>query len=942
MSTDTPAAACRPELDPCGCSADASSWTASLDAPAIDNPPGLPALSYRIGTQPTFLERMLRRLAAQTVPPEDPDGPRPLARLTTRAADDPAIALLDAWATTADVLTFYQERIANEGFLRTATERRSVLELARTIGYELNPGVAAGTHLAFTLESARVAPLTTAAPVPASLTLEEGVKVQSVPGPGETAQVFETVEEVEARPGWNLLYPRQTRPQGLELGENELWLEGIQTGLQVGDALLLVGRERENYGGSENWDFRFVTAVEADADNGRTRVTWTEGLGFESSTRRVEPADDPRVYALRTRASFFGYNAPDWRAMPDAIKLAFDPPDTEAEESAAADGRYAGGRTQWPEFNYEGEDDIVDLDTLYPKVLPGTWIVLSKSSYTELYRVTRAVPASRTDFTLTARVTRLELDAYEHLSWFPRRETVVYVQSEELALTEAPETSLVGGDEIQLDRLVDGLTEGRTLIVSGRLRRAVVDALTTDLELTADDGTTVPLNPGEVLWMTAEAEAAGSAFLWRLINRAGVEGTVLAADGEIDAADSDEDDDELLSEVVTLAEATDDGVHTTLRLTGELARWYDRGSVRIWANVARATHGETVSEVLGNGDGSRANQSFTLKRPPLTYVSAATASGAESTLEVRVNEVLWTETDSFYDAGPQSEVYTVRHADDGTATVQFGDGLRGARLPTGSANVTATYRTGIGPDGEVKSGTLTLPQTRPLGLKEVTNPIAAGGAAAPEELEDARANAPLTVLTLERIVSLQDYEDFARAFAGIGKAKAVALWSGERQVVHVTVAGATGGEVSSDSEVLENLTASIDTYREGSERVVIAGYTPRTFRLAAGLRIDQRYATATVLADAAQALRDAFAFEARDFAQPVTGAEVIATLQGVDGVVAVDLDTLALTDGTTPAHTVGAVIVLPARATRSSGTTIEPSELLLLDDAGIDLYEVTP
>ena len=58
-------------------------------------------------------------------------GTRPLAALTTRAPDDPAIALLDAWATVADVLTFYQERIANEGFLRTATERRSVLELAR-------------------------------------------------------------------------------------------------------------------------------------------------------------------------------------------------------------------------------------------------------------------------------------------------------------------------------------------------------------------------------------------------------------------------------------------------------------------------------------------------------------------------------------------------------------------------------------------------------------------------------------------------------------------------------------------------------------------------------------------------------------------------------------------------------------------------------------------
>ncbi len=72
--------------------------------------------------------------------------------MTSREADDPAIALLDAWATVGDVLTFYQERIANEGYLRTATERRSVLELARLVGYQPRPGVAASVYLAYTID----------------------------------------------------------------------------------------------------------------------------------------------------------------------------------------------------------------------------------------------------------------------------------------------------------------------------------------------------------------------------------------------------------------------------------------------------------------------------------------------------------------------------------------------------------------------------------------------------------------------------------------------------------------------------------------------------------------------------------------------------------------------------------------------------------------------
>ena len=85
----------------------------------IYNRPGLPTLAYRIGTHSDFVRRMLTALPGQTVPGDPAGSAGPLAALTTRSADDPAIALLDAWATVADVLTFYQERIANEGYLRT-------------------------------------------------------------------------------------------------------------------------------------------------------------------------------------------------------------------------------------------------------------------------------------------------------------------------------------------------------------------------------------------------------------------------------------------------------------------------------------------------------------------------------------------------------------------------------------------------------------------------------------------------------------------------------------------------------------------------------------------------------------------------------------------------------------------------------------------------------
>src|SRR5437762_4892686 len=105
----------------------------------IQNRPGLSAIVYRTGAHGSFLETMKARLSSSAFPE--------LAGLTTRETRDASIALLDAWATVADVLTFYQERIANGGYLRTAIERRSILDLARLVGYRLRPALSGSVYL---------------------------------------------------------------------------------------------------------------------------------------------------------------------------------------------------------------------------------------------------------------------------------------------------------------------------------------------------------------------------------------------------------------------------------------------------------------------------------------------------------------------------------------------------------------------------------------------------------------------------------------------------------------------------------------------------------------------------------------------------------------------------------------------------------------------------
>src|SRR5262249_38369606 len=87
-------------------------------------------------------------------------------------------------------------------------------------------------------------------------------------------------------------------------------------------------------------------------------------------------------------------------------------------------------------------------------------------------------------------------------------------------------------------------------------------------------------------------------------------------------------------------------VHTTIQLANALSYTYDSTKVRIYANVVKATHGQTTGEVLGDGDASQAFQTIALHQKPLTFVPAATPAGAESTLVVRVNEIAWHEAEA--------------------------------------------------------------------------------------------------------------------------------------------------------------------------------------------------------------------------------------------------------------------------------------------------------
>jgi predicted phage baseplate assembly protein len=335
-----------------------------------------------------------------------------------------------------------------------------------------------------------------------------------------------------------------------------------------------------------------------------------------------------------------------------------------------------------------------------------------------------------------------------------------------------------------------------------------------------------------------------------------------------------------------------DVTHTTLQLVTATAYSYKRASLTIYGNVIEATNGETRNELLGSGDATQAWQAFTLKQPPLTFVAAPTAAGAQSTLAVHVDGVQWHETRSLAWLGPNDRGFVSAIADDGTTTVTFGDGEHGARLPTGVQNVNAVYRSGIGAPGDVAARQISLLTTRPLGVSAVINPLRASGGANREDRDLARDNVPLAVTALDRLVGVRDYADFARTFAGIAKALATRTSDGSRQIVYLTIAGVDDSPIDETSALYRNLVAALHDLGDPELPVVVAPRELRALVLAAGVAINPDFVWEDVATAVRATLLDVFGFAGRALGQSVSLAEVIATIQGVRGVSWVDVNAL--------------------------------------------------
>jgi hypothetical protein len=483
--------------------------------------------------------------------------------------------------------------------------------------------------------------------------------------------------------------------------------------------------------------------------------------------------------------------------------------------------------------------------------------------------------------------------------------------------------------------------------------QAEVNVLTPGLKWRISDGTT---------HYTVDALGADSAKVF-------VEGDPSANAGEIvfiKAAATNE----AVAEIHTVVDAAiaPDRSRTDLLLKEPLENVYDAATVSFNANVARASHGETPAlyEVIGSGDSSVPNQTFTLQRKPISvrptdsgawnYEIVVRVRGSFQSEALTINEQLipdgsedkpinpdgseerpieWQRVETLTLSGPDDPHYELRENDDSSITLLFGDGKQGKRLPTGTENVIALYRTGSGPDGNVKPGRLTLLRRRPAGVQKVTNPTRACGGEIGEIDASVRLAAPIAVRTFGRIVSLRDYHDYVRAWPGIAKVavRSLSLPGQPHPLVHVTIADINDATtLASDSQDqpandYSDLRRAILGHRAVDCAIAIERYVPRWFRLEADIAADTNRDMAAVSAAVSSMLLDRYGFMRRHLGEQVTAADVTAAIQDVPGVRAVNLKSLQLVNGKSEL-----LKIIPVREAYwdEAAQAVHPAELLLV------------
>ena len=790
------------------------------DPQVVSNPPGLVSITDRVDDFTGFRRALLRPL-----PGEQALGAwRP-------TAGDLGLQFLEWWAYVADVLTFYNERIANETYLRTAQFPESIAGLVALLGYVPAPGLAA---------TGQVGAIRTTTRPAEPLVIPVGMQLSSTASSGVPAQTFEAVgvsfpgpSDVVATLAPDPALRVTSSGSVTDAGPASVLLAGKVTGTKAGDRLLLVANGWDGTA-DDTWSAVTVAAVTPEIDPGtgevNTRVSFTSTAVWGSTSGTSTTIDVP-IVVEESRSSLV------FRGAESSLQLArssFLPADFSAGRIGIVGGWFHGFPPPQPP-----DRQAADYRLMKPSAAASLWNLPGALS------PAAAMTESPLIVNLSATVRSIQpgdmvfFDGGTQLAVLG----LVTATSDQLGKLPFPESLSPPAPDLIVPYTALTVATPGSDALSGDVTSGNPGALA--VRYGFRDVGTVLANPAASLSnlpatvVVPAAFALPSGVSTALLEDATGAGTVVQV---APAQTSDGTGNGTVSLALTPAPPAPTSFDPPLQ-----------APLRLLFDVVTVSRGATVAnEALGSGNAAVANQRFTLKKSPLTYL--ASGAGWTAVLAVYVDGIQWSEVPTLYNQPAGAQVYVVERGPDQSATIRFGDGVNGSRLTSGTGNVVATYRYGSG-SASPPAGRLTTIVQRQPNLAAIHNPVAVAGGADPQAPGDVKTDAPASVFTFGRAISALDYEVVAAQAAGVTRVKAYWTFDAaeQRSLVKIYVNDDAGGVVTAT----QALAGSDDPNRP----VAVAAAQPIEVSV-----------SATLVVAANQVVDDVVAAATAAFADPTAGA----------------------------------------------------------------------
>jgi len=751
----------------------------------INNLPGLSQLAFRVGDFNSFRRALLTPLLPA---PGQPPVEKSLSAWHSGVGAEPpvvdlAVMMVEWWAYLADILTFYNERIANEDYLRTAALPETPAALIQLLGYRPRPAIGAtGTLAALLAQSVRPGQI---------VQLPKGLQFQSKPGPGQTPQTFELLSATQiSLPDQVQAVPPPMLVGKVGSGIHGILLKGSVTSITKSMPLLLGMRDSSTA----------PTVVTVAA----VPKPQTAANGQKQTLLTFKETPPSGLTAENSRLARANQNAALWTVNGNAI---------------------LGGGKQ------------VYLAGLARQIRPNDWILFT-------------APSQKSQFVKVKQVTDVLGDASSAGS----------PSSVSTGGTGKPIPIPVLHTKITLETALSSGLQSAPAAVSVLFDWVDVGTLLDQPPGTWNgQGSLEPVQPGEFI------SRSSIPILLQDTNGLGAAGSGSSGNGE--------------SLTVNWPSTTPVPLSPPLQ-----------SPIEVLYNLLPVTRGQTVAnEILGSGNASVAGQSFTLAKSPVTFLSKG--SGYASTIAITVNGQPWTEVASFYGRSPDAQVFITREDAQQNTHVEFGDGVNGSRLPTGTNNVVANYRVGAGASSPPAGKLTVIAQSYP-GLQSVLNPVAVSGGSDADPPQLLKQYAPRSVLAFGRAVSVFDFQALAAQAPGVSMAAATWSWDAANQRAAVTV------YVAGEQNVAASVNTILSAAGDPNRPVTVLPAKPLTVTLTMSFVVVTGMDTTAIQAALTSALCDAqsglFSPSHLGIGQTLFDSQIEAACLAVDGVIGIQSSKFAV------------------------------------------------